>query len=110
MFQNLHSYVKQSSPYVNIMIIAGAVILYVTVILFGVDENIASDSIVNDLCHGRVWLSVIGFSLLYGTMFAKAWKIYHILKHSKLNPDDVKVCKRTKHAYCLYVCLILIFR
>ena len=46
------------------MIIAGAVILYVTVILFGVDESIVSDSTVNDLCHGRVWLCVIGFSLL----------------------------------------------
>lgn len=95
MLHNLYSYVKQSSPYVNIMIIAGAVILYVTIILFGVDENIASDSTVNDLCHGRVWLSVIGFSLLYGTMFAKVWKIYHTVKHSKLDPDDVKVCKRT---------------
>ena len=71
------------------MIIAGAVILYVTVILFGVDENIASDSTVNDLCHGRVWLSVIGFSLLYGTMFAKVWKIYYTEKNSKL---DQYVC------------------
>ena len=87
------------------MIIAGAVILYVTVILFGVDESIASDSTVNDLCHGRVWLCVIGFSLLYGTMFAKTWKIYHILKHSKLDPDMVKVCMKTKHSRCLYMFL-----
>jgi len=53
-----YRYVKPNNPYVNVMIVIGAVILYVTVILFkfSVDENIASDSIVNGLCQTRVWL------------------------------------------------------
>ena len=71
------------------MIVIGAVILYVTVILFGVDENIASDSVVDGLCQTRVWLCVIGFSLLFGTILAKAWRIYYIFKHSKSNSDTV---------------------
>ena len=83
-----HSYVANSSLCVNIMIIAGALILYIVVILFGVDENIASYSTVNDLCHGRVWLSVIGFSLLVGTIIAKSWRIYYIFKHSKYTIVD----------------------
>lgn len=89
LFRN-RPYVANSSPYVNIMIIAGALILYIVVILFGVDENIASYSTVNDLCHGRVWLSVIGFSLLVGTIIAKSWRIYYIFKHSKYT---IVVCK-----------------
>jgi len=60
------------------MIIAGAIIIYTAVILFSVDENIASFSVINGLCHARVWLCVIGFSLLFGTIFAKAWRIYYI--------------------------------
>ena len=73
--------VKLTSPYVNVMIIAGAVIFYITVILFGVDENVASSSTVDHLCQTKVWLVAIGFSLLFGTIFAKTWRIYYIFNH-----------------------------
>ena len=81
--------VKRSSPHVNVMIIAGAIIFYTTVILFGVDENIASFTVVDGLCHARVWLCVIGFSLLFGTIFAKAWRIYYIYSNSQMNKTVV---------------------
>ncbi|XP_065899518.1 gamma-aminobutyric acid type B receptor subunit 2-like isoform X2 [Dysidea avara] len=85
--------VKLSSPYVNVMIIAGAVIFYITVILFGVDENVASSSTVDHLCQTRIWLVAIGFSLLYGTIFAKTWRIYYIFNYStprsKLSMNDI---------------------
>ena len=71
------------------MIIAGAVVFYVIVILFGVDENVASHSTVNGLCHARIWLVAVGFSLLYGTIFAKTWRIYYIFNHSKPNSKFV---------------------
>ena len=80
---------KLGSPYVNIMIIAGAVVFYVTVILFGVDENVASYSTVDGLCHARIWLVSIGFSLFYGAIFAKTWRIYCIFNFSKPNSKFV---------------------
>ena len=58
---------------------------YVVVILFGVDENTASFDTVNRLCHTRIWLCATAFSLLFGTIFAKTWRIYFILRHSKPN-------------------------
>ena len=74
-----YRYVKSNNPYVNVMIVIGAVILYVTVILFGVDENIASDSVVDGLCQTRVWLCVIGFSLLFGSYyFNKSMEKIHL--------------------------------
>ena len=91
----VHRIVKLSSPYVNVMIIAGAIIFYTTVILFGVDENVASFSVVDGLCHARVWLSVIGFSLLFGTIFAKAWRIYYIFNH--LRPNKIVVSNSYTH-------------
>ena len=87
------SYVSNSNPYVSSLIIVGAVVLYVTVILFGIDENITSYSVVNGFCQLRIWLSVIGFSLLFGTLFAKAWRIYYIFRHFKSNARKVrKLC------------------
>ena len=73
------------------MIIAGAIVFYVTVILFGVDENITSFSVVDGLCHARVWLCVIGFSLMFDTIFAKAWRIYYIFNHLKPNKTVVSI-------------------
>jgi len=81
--------VKRTSPYVNVMIIAGAVIFYITVILFGVDENVASSSTVDQLCQTRVWLGAIGFSLLFGTIFAKTWRVYYIFNVAKHNSKFV---------------------
>ena len=87
----MHRLVKLGSPNVNIMIVVGAIMFYMIVILFGVDENVASYSIVDELCHARIWLVAIGFSLLYGTIFAKTWRIYYIFNYAKPNIKIVSV-------------------
>ena len=76
------------------MIIAGAVLFYLTVILFGVDENVLSYSKVDGLCHARIWLVAVAFSLLYGTIFAKTWRIYYIFNHTKPNSKFVSAYKQ----------------
>ena len=83
--------VKLGSPYVNTMIVAGAIVFYTIVILFGVDENVASHTTVDGLCHARIWLVSIGFSLLYGTIFAKTWRVHYIFNYSKPNSKLVRV-------------------
>jgi len=82
-------YVKFSSPFVNILIVVGAIMFYVIVILFGVDENTASFDTVDRLCHTRIWLCVFAFTLLCGTIIAKTYKIYHIFRHTKPNYTPV---------------------
>ena len=43
--------VKLTSPFLNVVTIIGAIVFYVDVILFGIDENIASFSTVDALCQ-----------------------------------------------------------
>ena len=45
--------VKLSSPYLNTIIIVGVILLYIDVILFGVDESIADEHIVDINCQVR---------------------------------------------------------
>ena len=73
------------------MIVVGAVVFYVTVILFGVDENVASNATVNGLCHANIWLVSIGFSLLFGTILAKTWRVHYIFNHAKVYSKFVSV-------------------
>ena len=42
--------VKPSSPYLNVIIIVGAILFYIDVILFGVDGGITSSAIASSLC------------------------------------------------------------
>ena len=83
--------VKLGSPYVSIMIVAGAIMFYAIVFLFGVDENVASLTIVDGLCHARIWLVSIGFSLLYGTILAKTWRVYYIFNYTTASSKLVSV-------------------
>lgn len=71
--------VKLSSPYLNVLIVVGVILFYVDVILFGVDEGTpASRCTVNALCMTRLWIASIAFSLLFGTIFVKTWRVYYI--------------------------------
>ena len=83
--------VKLGSPYINIMMVAGAIMFYTIVILFGIDENVASHTTVDGLCHARIWLVSIGFSLLYGTIFAKTWRVHYIFNYAKPNSKFVSI-------------------
>ncbi len=42
---------KLTSPYLNVVTIIGGIFFYLVVILFGVDENVASFTTVNRLCQ-----------------------------------------------------------
>ena len=45
---------KLSSPYLNVLIVVGVIMFYVDVILFGVDEAIATRCTVDALCMVRI--------------------------------------------------------
>ena len=83
--------VKLGSPHVSIMIVAGAIMFYTIVILFGVDENVASHTTVEGLCQTRVWVVSVGFSLLYGTILAKTWRVYYIFSYTTASSKLVRV-------------------
>uniref|UniRef100_A0A1X7VVZ8 G-protein coupled receptors family 3 profile domain-containing protein n=1 Tax=Amphimedon queenslandica TaxID=400682 RepID=A0A1X7VVZ8_AMPQE len=74
--------IKLSSPYLNIVIIIGAMLFYLDIILFGMDEAIIPTSVLNGLCMARVWIVVFAFTLLFGTLFAKTWRVYYIFHSS----------------------------
>lgn len=42
--------IKLTSPYLNIVIIIGAMLFYLDVVLFGLDEALVSVNILNGLC------------------------------------------------------------
>ncbi|KAK3754479.1 hypothetical protein QZH41_018996, partial [Actinostola sp. cb2023] len=73
-----NSHIRMSSPDLNNLIIIGSLMCYVCVFLLGsaafLDET--QPSAYRVTCIIRLWLMSCGFTLAFGTMFVKTWRVY----------------------------------
>ena len=79
--------IRLSSPNLNYIIGAGAIILYIDIYLFVVPTT-DSDTVAV-LCNVTSWLTALGYSLCYGTILAKMWRVYYIFDNP--NPSKMRV-------------------
>ncbi|XP_031555480.1 gamma-aminobutyric acid type B receptor subunit 2-like [Actinia tenebrosa] len=82
-------YIKMSSPNLNNIIILGCVLNYVSVATFGLDGSLVDHSY-HFICASRSWTLSLGFSLAYGAMFSKTWRVHTIFTNRKLRGKIVK--------------------
>ena len=73
--------------------IVGIILVYLMVVLFGIDSNLVSTEGVSGLCQTRLWLGVIAFTLVYGSILAQTFRVFYILRNIKVaqNKDKIKV-------------------
>lgn len=74
-----------SSPYLNNLIIIGCILTYMSVIFLGLDSSLTSTQTFPYICAARAWLLMSGFSLAFGAMFSKTWRVHSIFTDVKLN-------------------------
>ena len=91
--------VRLSSPNLNVVFIVGILLVYLLVVLFGIDSNLVPTWVVSGLCQTRLWLGVIAFTLVYGSILAQTFRVFYILRNIKVaqNKDKIKVV----HSYVL---------
>ncbi|XP_041352632.1 gamma-aminobutyric acid type B receptor subunit 1-like [Gigantopelta aegis] len=78
--------IKMSSPNINSAILLGCIISYVFVFIQGIETREMPI-----LCQVRLYFFIIAFSLLFGALFAKTWRLYILLiKMRKLNKQVSK--------------------
>ena len=82
--------VKLSSPNLNIVFIAGIILMYILVILLGINDELVEGRGVNALCQIRIWIGTIAFTLAYGSVVAKSFRVYYIFKNLKVQKKDKK--------------------
>ncbi|XP_046559273.1 gamma-aminobutyric acid type B receptor subunit 1-like, partial [Haliotis rubra] len=69
--------VKMSSPRLNNVILFGCVLLYITVFL-----EQTNNELVPALCVSKVYLLTLGFSMAFGALFAKTWRVHVIFTNA----------------------------
>jgi gamma-aminobutyric acid type B receptor len=58
---------------------------YSSVIFLGLDSRLTSIQAFPYVCAARAWLLMAGFSLAFGAMFSKTWRVHSIFTDVKLN-------------------------
>jgi len=78
--------IKMSSPNINNAIIVGCVLAYVSVILFSVD----GERLTNFICKAKVFTLDIGFTIAFGSMFSKTWRVHKITRKIRVRRRVIK--------------------
>ncbi|CAF1154021.1 unnamed protein product [Rotaria sp. Silwood1] len=101
-----HRFIRMSSPQINNLIIAGCILSYTSVLLMGIDSTLlgkrSSESAMNFICAIRVWTLSIGFTISFGAIFSKTWRVHTIF-------TNVNASKRAVKDYRLFIFVGVLF-
>ncbi|XP_070540122.1 gamma-aminobutyric acid type B receptor subunit 2-like [Ptychodera flava] len=85
-----HRFIKMSSPRLNNLMILGCLLTYLAAILFGLDTNTLNHRQLSFVCNLRIWIMVFGFTLAFGSMFSKTWRVHVLFTNKKIERKVVK--------------------
>ena len=79
---------------------------YILVVVLGIDYNLVNVSVMNGLCQPPIWIGVIAFTLIYGVVLAKTFKVYFIIKNLQVTrPDKKRVSYHDDIIIILILCM-----
>lgn len=80
----------------NALFAAGCCVCYATVILMAIDINLTVATSLQILCQANVWFLCLGFTLAFGSLFSKMWRVYRIFAIKSLKRV---VCHKNQSAH-----------
>ncbi|XP_075256427.1 gamma-aminobutyric acid type B receptor subunit 2-like isoform X3 [Convolutriloba macropyga] len=87
-------FIKMSSPNLNNVIIGGCLLSYASVFFLGFDSNMAQNVLhlnnYHAVCSIRAWFLTSAFTLSYGSMFSKTWRVHQIFTNVKMKKKVIK--------------------
>nr|XP_006811622.1 PREDICTED: gamma-aminobutyric acid type B receptor subunit 2-like [Saccoglossus kowalevskii] len=82
--------IKMSSPNINNVMVCGCVLTYSSVVCFVLDRGLLSRDGFLHVCRARPWILSLGFTLAYGAMFSKTWRVYTVFTNKTPKRKAVK--------------------
>ncbi|KAJ9573678.1 hypothetical protein L9F63_008948, partial [Diploptera punctata] len=80
--------IQSSHPVCNTIMLTGICICLWSVFLLGLDGQFVNPHMYPAVCQARAWLLTIGFTLAYGAMFSKVWRVHRLTTKAK---SEVKI-------------------
>ncbi|XP_072032781.1 gamma-aminobutyric acid type B receptor subunit 2-like [Amphiura filiformis] len=82
--------VKMSSPRLNNVILMGGALVYCSVVFLGIDAGLVNRDAYLIMDKISTWFLVIGFSLSFGAMFSKTWRVHRIFTTKSVVPKRIR--------------------
>ena len=96
--------VRASSPFFNNLILFGAIIGLSSAIAYSIEPGLDQVDTVAGACLARPWLVTIGFSLVFGCLFAKTWRVHKIF-----NDQSASTSVLGARQLLVPVCIMLVY-
>ncbi|NP_001308593.1 gamma-aminobutyric acid type B receptor subunit 1 [Tribolium castaneum] len=78
--------IQSSHPVCNTIMLFGIVVCLTAVFLLGLDGRFVSPGAYPAICQTRAWLLSTGFTLSFGAMFSKVWRVHRLTTKAKSDP------------------------
>nr|XP_050850762.1 gamma-aminobutyric acid type B receptor subunit 1 isoform X2 [Vespula vulgaris] len=89
---NRHRRVIMSShPVCNTIMLAGVIACFISVFLLGIDGRFVSPGEYPGVCQARAWMLSTGFTLAFGAMFSKVWRVHRLTTKTKADQAKKKI-------------------
>ncbi|XP_068081779.1 gamma-aminobutyric acid type B receptor subunit 1 [Anabrus simplex] len=85
--------IQSSHPVCNTIMLVGVCLCLVSVFLLGLDGQFVSPNVYPSVCQARAWLLCVGFTLAYGAMFSKVWRVHRLTTKAKTDIKKVEPWK-----------------
>ena len=83
--------VKSESLPINYVMIKGSVICYLSIITFGIDTQFISIETLPVTCWAFLIMLSLGFTLTFGSLFAKTWQLYKSYMTPEVKLSSTKI-------------------
>ena len=102
--------IKATSPNISHLIFSGCYLFALATFLFSIQQSFELESALMELfysilCNTIMWCLFLGYSLIFGTVFVKVWRMYKLFKHFKNSRPGVYL---TDNALTLAVVSLLV--
>ncbi|XP_015522970.1 gamma-aminobutyric acid type B receptor subunit 1 isoform X1 [Neodiprion pinetum] len=92
---NRHRRVIMSShPICNTIMLTGVITCLVSVFLLGADGRFVEPSEYPNICQARAWMLSTGFTLAFGAMFSKVWRVHRLTTKTKADQAKLFLVKQ----------------
>ncbi|PBC30592.1 gamma-aminobutyric acid type B receptor subunit 1 isoform X1 [Apis cerana] len=92
---NRHRRVIMSShPVCNTIMLIGVIACFVSVFLLGIDGRFVAAWEYPAVCQARSWMLSTGFTLAFGAMFSKVWRVHRLTTKTKADQAKLFMAKQ----------------
>nr|CAD7406403.1 unnamed protein product [Timema cristinae] len=76
--------IQSSHPVCNTIMLLGVCTCLWSVFLLGLDGQFVGPAMYPMVCQARAWMLTTGFTLAYGAMFSKVWRVHRLTTKAKI--------------------------